>query len=418
MKTHFIRLSAILAALIISITLFAPSDPCGAGTVCAQETDRKNRISLLKSKKKTYYILAVGNSLNYESVHYLRKAAKKAGYKVVVGLFYSSGSSVKQHDAFCSGLRPGSMRYREYTAAGISDWTYPTFKQVLGDHPWHAVLLQTTVKRWNTLFLDKKGDSYLTHMSDLIHRYYKKRGRKAPAIGLNLIWSRRDGYTGEKTFVNRWKKSSLAMYTETMTQWKKVVEQTDGIDFYVCTGTAVQNARTTYLKPALNRDGKHVNYGYGRFLAALCVLRSLGVDPGQVTPIKYEKRAGRTSRAHLKLLRKCVETAAAQPFAVTDLSGQYSKAPVLDPVKVKTVKKIRKSHAVYTVTWTRSRYATGYKVYYKAGNVSGWKLCRICRPSAKRKAVIKKKNPNKQYRFKVVALGDMHIRNAAAGQAP
>ena len=35
-------------------------------------------------------------------------------------------------------------------------------------------------------------------------------------------------------------------------------------------GTAIQNARTSYLGDNLNRDGTHLDYGIGRYIAALC----------------------------------------------------------------------------------------------------------------------------------------------------
>ena len=90
-----------------------------------------------------------------------------------------------------------------------------------------------------------------------------------------------------------------------------------GIDRVVPTGTAVQNARTSAL-PILTRDGYHLSYGAGRYLAGLTFLQALigmRIDELNWAPDgmkEYEKRVS------LESARNALE----KPFEVTPVSVQ------------------------------------------------------------------------------------------------
>lgn len=57
-----------------------------------------------------------------------------------------------------------------------------------------------------------------------------------------------------------------------------------GIETVIPTGTAIQNCRSTYIGQNMNRDGYHLNYNYGRYVAGLSWAKSiLGINPETVT---------------------------------------------------------------------------------------------------------------------------------------
>ena len=88
-------------------------------------------------------------------------------------------------------------------------------------------------------------------------------------------------------------------------------------------GTAVQNARTTYLGQNMNRDGYHMNFEYGRYLVGLTYAAVvLGVDPQTVT---YHPSTISDNLA--QLCRDAVTAALAKPKEITSLSDKWGVNP-------------------------------------------------------------------------------------------
>jgi hypothetical protein len=80
------------------------------------------------------------------------------------------------------------------------------------------------------------------------------------------------------------------------------------------TGTAVQNARTK-LGDTLNRDGTHLSYDVGRYIAAMtmfCTLTGYSVDDISFTPSGLELE-------FVKVAKDSVKSALANKFQVTTI---------------------------------------------------------------------------------------------------
>lgn len=96
-----------------------------------------------------------------------------------------------------------------------------------------------------------------------------------------------------------------------------------GISTVVPAGTAVQNARTTYIGQNMNRDGYHMNFEYGRYLVGLTYAAVvLGVDPQTVT---YHPSTISDNLA--QLCRDAVTAALAKPKEITSLSDKWGVNP-------------------------------------------------------------------------------------------
>ena len=66
-------------------------------------------------------------------------------------------------------------------------------------------------------------------------------------------------------------------------EWEKIrqaaerVRKEDGIDIIIPCGTAIRNARHSDLQTELDltRDGRHLAYGVGRYIASICWLNTI-----------------------------------------------------------------------------------------------------------------------------------------------
>ena len=59
----------------------------------------------------------------------------------------------------------------------------------------------------------------------------------------------------------------MAMYEAIVSAARKALKDND-FDVLVPSGTAIQNARTSYVGDKFNRDGYHLELNYGRYTAA------------------------------------------------------------------------------------------------------------------------------------------------------
>ena len=90
-------------------------------------------------------------------------------------------------------------------------------------------------------------------------------------------------------------------------------------------GTAIQNARTSFVGDTLTRDGYHLTYDLGRYIAGLTLIRTLtGLS---VENIAYAP--ANVNEDYRNVAIEAAENAIAEPFAVT--ASAYAERPVFDP---------------------------------------------------------------------------------------
>ncbi len=92
----------------------------------------------------------------------------------------------------------------------------------------------------------------------------------------------------------------------------------------VPSGTAIQNARTSFIGDNMNRDGYHLDYGHGRFTAACAWYEKLF---GKDVTLNTYAPAGMNSEI-AAVARRAAHEAVARPDGITDLSHIRAKAPL------------------------------------------------------------------------------------------
>ena len=100
------------------------------------------------------------------------------------------------------------------------------------------------------------------------------------------------------------------------------------IKILVPSGTAIQNARTSYLGDTLNRDGTHLDYGVGRYIAALTFMAALtGADISEIewAPTNIGEDVRDVDAAARVVAIESVINALKNPYEVTQ--SQYTQAP-------------------------------------------------------------------------------------------
>ena len=414
--------------LILLTAALAAALPVSAGA----EVRTLSPVSV--SKSRTLNVLFIGNSLSLDTTAYVYDIMKQTGCRVCLGDAWIRAGKLSTH-AECAASDAQKYTYYENSSGS---WVTKAYNKstswklswIMKRKKWDVIVLQAySTDAGNMAFFYPGGDQTKPCFLEELARYCKKKCPKAH-IAYNMTWTPPEGavaagfdrYGGQMQMCqavwNTTRRLIPALTEETEAEsgeeadltGREVVEglaessslvvkttppRAPSVEFVIPTGTAVQNARSSYLGDTLNRDNKHLNFGLGRYIAAMTVAASLGCPVEKISSFKLPETA---SSLHLPLVKASVEDAIDNPFS---LSEESRELPVLAKVKAKGGKKQKK----VTVSWNKTKGATGYKIRYKTGGSSTYKIVTVG-PSTTSFQFTGKKGKN---RIRIYALGDRYI---------
>lgn len=237
-------------------------------------------------------ILAIGNSFSEDAIeqnlYELAKAGKK---KIVIGNLYIGGAPLSLHVSNAKEDKP-AYRYRKINLDGrMSERANERLSTALVDEAWDYISFQQASP------LSGDYDSYAKDLP-LIYEYVTKHV-KYPETKyiLHQTWAYQNGSSHEG-FV-RYNRNQSAMYTAIVNTSQEVFNW-GNFNVLVPSGTAIQNARSSYLGDKFTRDGYHLNLDYGRFVAACTWYEALfkeNVVNNTFLPLKVTYIEGQIARA-------------------------------------------------------------------------------------------------------------------------
>lgn len=186
--------------------------------------------------------------------------------------------------------RISSSNFKISEALKIDDWQYITMQQ--GSHDSGI----------------KESYAVLGELLDLV--------KKSKPSNAKLYWHMTWAYSKDSThpaFAN-YGNDQLKMYNDIVDCVKSEVLKSGDFVGVIPSGTAIQNARTSSLGDNLDRDGFHLSYDLGRYIAGLCVVCTiLGVDPESIpfTPHGVDP-------LRKKIAIESVRNALKNPFGITN----------------------------------------------------------------------------------------------------
>ncbi len=362
-------------------------DLCGEVLVLQEEIPATGHIFTVEQTDGTYFwyqcehcdaidskqdkhlkILMVGNSFSQDATWYdgsisytynLIKSMLDDDVQLTLGVAMSGGKSLAWHatndrnnkavENFAVVTQDGGAWERQgaKTLSYALSWT-----------DWDAVILQPYATEENTGIANNNQGNYafdedLDSLYESIPYLLDQIQEHAPAAKAYyyMVWARGRQYSSVQATQN----ATAASYASRVEMAKTALTytSTDGkLSFtdVVAIGTAIQNARSTYLttltyntdsadKPSLSndillglqRDSEHLSYGMGRYIAGLTVAET--VIPGffrKDSPVLAKPWAspfvGEMPAEYIEMANKAVEAAIANKFAYTAISG-YETEP-------------------------------------------------------------------------------------------
>lgn len=206
-------------------------------------------------------ILAIGNSFSVDAVEsYLDDIAAADGVEVIIGNMNIGGCSLERH------WKNASENTAAYTYKKIKNGkeTITENKNLISaikDENWDYVTFQQVSQNAGLY------DTYFPYLKSLIQFVKNNATNPKLKLAFHQTWAYATNST-HTGFVN-YNRNQQFMYDAVVKTVKKACKET-GIKIIIPSGTAIQNARGTFIGDNLCRDGFHLSLGLGRYTAA-CV---------------------------------------------------------------------------------------------------------------------------------------------------
>jgi len=265
-------------------------------------------INSVAFSQDTLRILAVGNSFSEDAIeNHLHQLARAAGKVYIVGNLFIPGCSLERHWNNMQQNTP-AYSYRKISDNGIKTTIeQQTLASALRDEKWDYISFQQVSQ------LSGKIETYFPYLNDLLKR--------ARSLVVNpdaqFIWHQTWAYAQNAThsgYVN-YNKNQLQMYNAIVNTVSKVVKQT-AIKKIVPAGTAIQNARTSWLGDQFCRDGFHLIRPLGSYAAACTWFEALSGENVIGNSYSPEELA----KEEVIITQTAAHRAVLYPFRISDMS--------------------------------------------------------------------------------------------------
>ena len=259
------------------------------------------------AQQKTVRILAIGNSFSQDAVEqYLHELAEAEGISTIIGNMFIGGCSLERHVKNARDNAP-AYAYRKIGTDGKKrEKGKMSLETVLADEDWDYVSLQQA-SPFSGMY-----ETYEASLPELIE-YVKARLPKKTKLMLHQTWAYAS--TSRHSGFKNYNCNQLTMYQAIADAVKKAAKANKR-KIVIPAGTAIQNARTSFIGDHLNRDGYHLDVKIGRYTAACTWFERIfkhNVVGNPYTPEGLDE-------ARKAVAQKAAHAAVKHPYKVTDLS--------------------------------------------------------------------------------------------------
>ena len=260
---------------------------------------------LTEAPPKSLKILAIGNSFSIDAMQYLYQIAEDAGVEeIVLGNLYIGGCSLSTHLDNALHDNPHYDYYKNVDGYWGMTKEY-TIAQALAEEEWDYITMQQSSG------VSGVAASFGENLTGLID-YVQEKKPNAKLVW-HMTWAYEEGCTHEE-FPN-YDNDQMKMYNQILDCVKTCVLADERISFVIPAGTAIQNARTSFIGDTLTRDGFHLDKQIGRYVAGLTWYAA--ITRASLEDIDFNPANMKISADMMAVAKEAAENAVADPYNVT-----------------------------------------------------------------------------------------------------
>lgn len=271
-------------------------------------------------ERRQLRVLAIGNSFSADAVEqYLWNLGQEAGIDMIIGNAYRGGWSLSAHWNDVRS-RAADTEYRKVVDGTLTNLGKRTLRDIITDEPWDVITFQQVSQEAGL------ESSYEPGLSLLIG-YVRALAVDSVRLGFHQTWAYAQD-SDHRGFAN-YGHNQFLMYAHITTAVEEAMDFHRGdLSFYIPSGTAIQNARTSSLTDSapddtpvnreLTRDGYHLNYTIGRYTVACTWLEALT----GISAVGLKTRPKGITPEQATLAQRAAHAAILVPMAVTPISTE------------------------------------------------------------------------------------------------
>jgi len=212
-------------------------------------------------------ILSIGNSFSQDTMTLLPEIVKSMGIDGEFAYLYIGGCPIAHHYLNAVDNLP-IYHYYTYRENGWYDKKNVSITEAVLSQKWDWINIQHGSKDGHRY----TEDIFYKRLPELVGLLKNIAGDNT-RISFNMTWVA-DPEKEHHEMVLLYGNDQEKMYSAVVEITRRIVASTVGIDKISPTGIAIQKARKMGLD-GITRDGYHLSYGLGRYIAALTFLKAL-----------------------------------------------------------------------------------------------------------------------------------------------
>lgn len=265
---------------------------------------------------KTLKLLAIGNSFSNNATKYLYDIAKAEGIEnVVIGRLYIGGCSLETHAANAAADAAEYTYYKNTAGKWVTTSGKVTMLHGILDEDWDLITMQQA-----SLYSGRE-ETYNQDLRYLIDYVEANKTNPDAKLLWHMTWAYRQDST-KSGFTGNYENSQLRMY-EMITECvrSKVIPNEEFVGI-LPVGTAIQNARSSYMGQVFNSDTSHLN-SLGEVIAAYTWYAALTDKPLTELKITNAELGMILTAGDRRVIVEAVNNALEKPYEVTQ--SAYTK---------------------------------------------------------------------------------------------
>lgn len=267
-----------------------------------------------KAEDGVVKILAIGNSFSADAIeNNLYDLAKEKGIKTIVANLYIGGAPLVLH-VNNARENKASYSYRKTDVNGErTTVSNVSLEKALMEEDWDYISLQQASP------FSGQFQTVAESLPELVT--YVKGKAKNPNVKLmyHQTWAYSE-HAVHPGFAN-YNRDQQTMY-RAIVDVSQRVPSVAPIDFIIPAGTAIQNARTSYIGDNFDRDGYHLRFSLGRYVAACTWFEKIFGE--SVVGLKY--KPADVTELEKEVAQYAAHYAVQRPYEVTPLK-KFRKGP-------------------------------------------------------------------------------------------